>query len=94
MWLFVLPAVVALVAFAWALLQPSEVCTSGGDTSVCADYSAMKFFIATAGVGLGWLIAAVLGFAMGLRRSAIAAAVVVGVALIGVAVASQVRSIS
>jgi hypothetical protein len=54
----------------------------------------MKFFVAMAGVGLAALIVAVLGFAIHLRRSAIAAWVVVGLSLIGAAVASQVRVIT
>ncbi|HJS26897.1 MAG TPA: hypothetical protein VJ913_07220 [Actinomycetota bacterium] len=93
-WLFVLPAVVALAAILWALLHPREVCTSGGETSVCTDYSATKFFVATAGMGLAALVVAVLGLAIHPRRSAIVAWVAVGLTLIGVAVASQVRVIT
>jgi hypothetical protein len=93
-WLFLLPAVIAVAALAWAILQPAEVCTSGGDTSVCTDYSDMKFFVATAGVGFAGLIAALLGFVVDLRRSAIAAGAVAGLALLGLAVASQIRVIT
>jgi hypothetical protein len=90
----VLPAVMALSALAWALLQPSEVCTSGSDTGVCTDYSAMRFLVAMASLGLAVLIAAVLGLAIRLRRSAVVFETVLGLALIGVGVASQIRAIT
>ena len=81
----------SLAVLAWAFLQPSEVCTTGNDTSVCTNYSTTKFFVATAGVGTAVLIAAVLGLAVGLRRAAIASGIGVGLTLIGLAVASQIR---
>jgi len=94
LWLLVFPAAIALASLAWAVLHPAEVCVSGGDTIACSDYSSMKFFVATAGVGLAVLVAAFLGFAIRLRRTAIAAAVAFGVALIGLAVVSQIRDIT
>jgi ABC-type nitrate/sulfonate/bicarbonate transport system permease component len=94
MWLFVLPACVALAALVWAFVQPSEVCTSGDDVGVCVDHSAMKFFVGTVGVGIAVVIAAGLGFAIGLSRWAMAVWMGVGLTLIGVGVVSQIRVIT
>jgi hypothetical protein len=90
----VFPAVIALAAMGWAVSHPTVVCVSGGDTFGCTDYSLMKFFVATAGVGLAMLVAAFLGFTMRLGRTAIVAAVAVGVALISLAVVSQIRAVT
>lgn len=54
----------------------------------------MKFLVATGGVGVAALVAGLLGFAVGLRRSAITAVMVVGLVFIGLAVASQIRAIT
>ena len=90
-WLFALPAIVAVATLTWSVVHPTVVCTSGGDTSTCVDYSTMKFFVATAGVGTGALMAALLGLILRLQRTVIAAAMVVGLALIGLAIGSLVR---
>ena len=36
-WMFVIPVSMAVAALIWSIAQPSEVCTSGGDTQTCTD---------------------------------------------------------
>jgi hypothetical protein len=91
LWLFALPATVAIAALTWTLTHPTETCTSGGDVYVCTHYSTMKVFVATAGVGTAVVLAALLGLALRLRRTAVAG-IIVGLALIGLAVASLLRA--
>jgi hypothetical protein len=92
-WLFVVPVVIATAALMWSILQPSEVCSSGGDTRTCNDYSAIKFVVATAGVGLAALLAAAVALATGVRRFLVIVAAAFGVGLIGLAATSQIRSL-
>lgn len=88
---FMVPAFIAVAALAWAVLQPTVVCTSGGDTSGCSDYSGMKFFVATVGVGAALMLASIIGFVLRTRRAASITALGVGVLLVIIGSVSQMR---
>jgi hypothetical protein len=89
-----LPAVVALVAIVWSVLRPAEICSSAGDTSVCADQATIRFVVATGGVGISGLAAGLIAWVTRVRRVAVVGAVASGLALLGLALASYVRAIT
>lgn len=93
-WLSVIPVARAVAALVWSIAQPSEVCISGGDTHTCTDHSQMRLFVGAGGVGLAVLLAAVLGFAFGMRRPVVVIGVSIGLGLVAVATVSQLQAIT